>query len=64
MIMNKIEEEFASLDEMMPYKHHKQVPLRYKELEIILIRRLFKLSFNYFRYLELKPIFLKKEMGE
>lgn len=48
----------------MPYKKAKKIPSKYKEMEVILIRKLFKLNFVYLRYLELKQIFTRKDSAE
>ena len=49
---------------MLPYKKARKVPHKYKEMEVVLIRKIFKLNFVYFRYLELKQIFTFKDKAE
>jgi len=49
---------------MMPYKRARKIPHKYKEMEVVLIRKIFKLNFVYFRYLELKQIFTHKDAAE
>ena len=49
---------------MMPLKKARKIPHKYKEMEVILIRKIFKLNFIYFRYLELKQIFTYKDADE
>ena len=40
--MKKMEDEFGTLDDMMPLKKNRKIPHRYKETEVILIRKIFK----------------------
>jgi hypothetical protein len=62
LISTEIENKFGTLREMMPLKLARHLPLKYKELELVLIRKLFKLNLFYLRYQELKqPYFKKRE---
>lgn len=58
--LDYIEREFGTLDEMVKLKAAKKYPPGYREAELILIRRLFKLNFAYFRCIELRPIHIKQ----
>ena len=59
----EIENVYGKFEELLPYKRTKHLPLKYKEMELILIRRLFKLNLSYLRYLgeiEMHPNFNRK----